>query len=124
MKAVIVLCALVVAVCARPEEEKYPDKYDNTNYKEILENGRLYRAYCDCLLDAGKCTPEGKELKSRIKDALETKCEKCTDKQKEAVRYVIKYLINKKPEDWKKVCDKYDPDGKLKSQYEKELKDL
>jgi hypothetical protein len=52
----------VAAAVARPEE-KY--KYDNLNIEEILGNKRLLQAYVNCVLDKGKCSPEGKELKGQ-----------------------------------------------------------
>lgn len=59
MKVLLVLCCLAVATLAN----KYTDKYDNLNIEEILENQRLLHAYVACVLDKGKCSPEGKELK-------------------------------------------------------------
>lgn len=65
MKTIIIcLCALVAVTVARPEE-KYTSKYDNINLKEILENRRLLIPYILCVLDQGKCTSEGKELKCK-----------------------------------------------------------
>uniref|UniRef100_D2SNY4 Chemosensory protein n=1 Tax=Heliothis virescens TaxID=7102 RepID=D2SNY4_HELVI len=120
MKAIFLLCALVVAVHARPEQ--YTAKYDYVDYKEPVANRRLLVAYIKCILDQGKCTPEGTELKSHISDAMKTNCSKCTPKQREGTRYVIAHLIKHEPEYWKQLCDKYDPEGKYASKYEKELK--
>lgn len=61
MKLVFVLSCIVVAVFA--EEEKYTDKYDNVNLKDILDNKRLLHSYAHCILDKGKCNAEGKELR-------------------------------------------------------------
>lgn len=47
-------------------EEKYTDKYDNIDLDEILSNKRLLMAYVNCVLDKGKCSPEGKELKGKM----------------------------------------------------------
>nr|AGY49265.1 putative chemosensory protein [Sesamia inferens] len=121
MKAVICLCALVVVAVARPEEQ-YTSKYDGTNIPEVLANQRLLHSYIKCGLDQGKCTTEGRELKSHLKEALETHCAKCTDKQKEATRLVIKHLINNEADYWKQLSDKYDPEGKYAKKYEDELK--
>lgn len=57
---VLVSCVIAAAIAA---DEKYSDKYDNIDIDEILTNKRLLHAYIDCLMERGKCTPEGKELK-------------------------------------------------------------
>jgi hypothetical protein len=60
----IILAALVLAEAARfRRDEKYTTKYDNINLDEILESDRLLDNYIKCLLEKGKCTPEGSELK-------------------------------------------------------------
>lgn len=51
-------------VSAKPAE-LYTDKYDGIEIKEILSNRRFLLPYLKCLLDQGKCSPEGKELKCR-----------------------------------------------------------
>lgn len=66
MKLHIFLCLVAVAmVSARPEQ--YTDKFDNVNLEEILSNRRLLLPYLKCITDEGKCTPDGKELKSKYK---------------------------------------------------------
>lgn len=61
-KPIMLLCCFLSSIAAVPLD-KYTDKYDNINIQEILENKRLLQAYVNCLLDKGKCSPEGKELK-------------------------------------------------------------
>lgn len=61
-KSLIILLCVVASVWST-----YTDKYDNINYKEIMENERLLLAYVDCVMERGKCTPEGKELKGWFK---------------------------------------------------------
>lgn len=63
-------------------------------------------------------------MAAHIKDALETKCAKCSDKQKEAIRTVIRFLIKNKPDDWSKLAAKYDPEGKFAKMYEEEYKSV
>lgn len=58
---VVVLLAFVYVSA----DEKYTTKYDNVDLKEIIRNKRLLKNYVFCLLDKGKCTPDGQELKSK-----------------------------------------------------------
>ncbi|XP_075981786.1 allergen Tha p 1-like [Anticarsia gemmatalis] len=123
MKTFFILCALVVAVSARPDGF-YTDKYDNVNLDEILSNKRLLGPYIKCALDQGKCAPDAKELKSHIKEALENYCAKCTKAQQDGTRRVIGHLINNEPESWKLLTAKYDKDGRYVAKYETELRTI
>lgn len=46
-------------------EEKYTTKYDNIDLDEILNSERLLKNYFECVMDRGRCTPDGLELKSK-----------------------------------------------------------
>jgi hypothetical protein len=54
---------------------------------------------------------------AHVKDALQTECSKCSDKQKEAAQKVIRFLYTKKPEQWKLLQEKYDPDDTYVAKY-------
>lgn len=58
------LLVLFAIVLARPSD-KYTTKYDNIDLDEILSNDRLLKNYFDCIMDRGKCTPDGQELRSK-----------------------------------------------------------
>ncbi|EFA07418.1 chemosensory protein 17 precursor [Tribolium castaneum] len=98
----------------------YAEEYtvpQNIDIDEILKNDRLTKNYLDCILEKGKCTPEGEELKKDIPDALQNECAKCNEKHKEGVRKVIRHLIKNKPSWWQELQEKYDPKGEYKSRY-------
>ena len=61
-KSIVIICWFLASVIA---VEKYTDKYDNINMQEILDNRRLLLAYANCILDKGRCSPEGKELRGK-----------------------------------------------------------
>jgi len=61
---VFFLVALSLAESARiRRDEKYTTKYDNVNLDEILASDRLVDNYFNCIMDRGRCTPDGAELK-------------------------------------------------------------
>jgi hypothetical protein len=63
----ILVSALVLTEAARDRrEEKYTTRYDNIDVDSILKNDRLLQNYVKCLLDKGRCTPEGAELKGNF----------------------------------------------------------
>jgi hypothetical protein len=63
----ILVSVLVLTEAARVRrDEKYTTKYDNINIDEILASDRLVDNYVKCLLDKGRCTPEGAELKCKF----------------------------------------------------------
>lgn len=64
IKLLAVFCCLFAAtVTVQAAPEKYTTKYDNVNIDEILNNDRLVASYFKCLMETGKCTPEGEEIK-------------------------------------------------------------
>ncbi|XP_068148121.1 LOW QUALITY PROTEIN: ejaculatory bulb-specific protein 3 [Drosophila tropicalis] len=108
MKAAFVLLTLSIALVLA--DDKYTTKYDNVDIDEILKSERLFGNYFKCLIETGKCTPEGRELRKSLPDALKTECSKCSDKQKENTDKVIRFILDNKPEQWKQLQDKYDPE--------------
>nr|APG32551.1 chemosensory protein [Conogethes punctiferalis] len=124
MKTFSAICflALAAVVAAFPGDGKYTDRYDNINLEEIVGNKRLLVPYIKCILEQGKCSPEGRELKSHIREALENYCAKCTEIQRNGTRFVIGHLINNEAEYWAQLTAKYDPQHKYVSKYENELR--
>ncbi|EAT42816.1 AAEL005691-PA [Aedes aegypti] len=114
---IVILFALVVMVVA---QDGYPTKYDNIDVDEILNSDRHFKNYFNCLMDAGPCTPEGNELKKYLPDAIQTACAKCTDKQRQITAKVAKFLIEQRPEEWKALRTKYDPNNTFAEKYRDE----
>jgi hypothetical protein len=46
-------------------DEKYTTKYDNINLDDILQSDRLLDNYFKCVMETGKCTADGTELKCK-----------------------------------------------------------
>ncbi|XP_054277356.1 ejaculatory bulb-specific protein 3-like [Macrosteles quadrilineatus] len=115
---------LVVLVCLPAvlllPASTYTTRFDNVNIDQILKNDRLLRNYFNCLMDRGKCTPEGEELKKAVPDALKTACAKCTPKQKEGTEKVTRFLISKRPNLYQELEKKYDPQGVYRQRYRAE----
>ncbi|KAI8420344.1 hypothetical protein MSG28_008867 [Choristoneura fumiferana] len=121
MKVIFVAIAVTFFAIAMAQDEKYTDKYDYLNIDEMLGNKRLITAYIKCVLEKGKCTPEGRELKAHIVDALQNGCAKCTSAQREGMRKVIHYLIHEETDSWRQLVDKYDPKKIYTRKYEQQL---
>ncbi|RZC42062.1 OS-D domain containing protein, partial [Asbolus verrucosus] len=94
---------------------------NKVNLDEILGNDTLIQAYFDCFMDKGDCPPEGDALKVRIPHVLENGCPECTEEIKKNVWKVITHLIKNKPDLWQQLESKYDPQGKFKEKYFKQL---
>lgn len=95
----LVLMAAIVLVAARPDESSYTSKFDNINVDEILHSERLLNNYFKCLMDEGRCTAEGNELKRTyiIKSYLFYKKGRETKEKKEKIvfnKICIRSLIN------------------------------
>ncbi|XP_031618373.1 ejaculatory bulb-specific protein 3-like [Contarinia nasturtii] len=108
--AMVLLLGIVCMVLA----EKYPAKYDQVNIDNVLSNDRVLTNYIKCLLDKGACTREGRELKKLLPDALQSDCSKCSAAQKRNSKKVINFLRTRRPNDWKDLTAKFDPEGLFK----------
>uniref|UniRef100_M3V872 Chemosensory protein 5 n=1 Tax=Ips typographus TaxID=55986 RepID=M3V872_IPSTY len=108
-------CSLVAA------QSPYTSKYDNVDVDKILKNERVLTNYIKCLMEEGPCTPEGRELRKTLPDALASGCSKCNEKQKDTTEKVIRHLMDKRTKDWDRLSKKYDPQGVYKQRFEKEL---
>ncbi|XP_065168946.1 uncharacterized protein [Atheta coriaria] len=120
----MILSWYVVAVCgllALGECAEYTNKYDNVNVDQILSNNRVLSNYIKCMMDEGPCTPEGRELKKTLPDALAGGCEKCNQKQKDTSERVIRHLIKHRAKDWERLANKYDPQRIYRQRFEKLL---
>jgi hypothetical protein len=53
-----------------------------------------------------------------LPDALQTGCEKCSEKQKFTSERVIRHLIQERSKDWERLLSKYDPKGEYRKKYE------
>ncbi|XP_069685717.1 ejaculatory bulb-specific protein 3-like [Periplaneta americana] len=112
------LLGLLAVVAAGDKPKGYTSKYDNVDVDSILSNNRILTNYIKCMLDEGPCTPDGRELKKTLPDALQTGCEKCNEKQKTTSEKVIKHLMKERTKDWERLVAKYDPAGEYKKRYE------
>ncbi|XP_049788348.1 ejaculatory bulb-specific protein 3-like [Schistocerca cancellata] len=108
----IFYCCLV-AVVAISSQAAAQDKLDNFDVDEILNNDRLLKSYIQCMLDAddGKCTTEGKEIKSRLPKMLATGCGDCSPSELERAIKSLKHITEKHPAEWTKLKAKFDPTG-------------
>ncbi|XP_065083668.1 ejaculatory bulb-specific protein 3-like [Ochlerotatus camptorhynchus] len=110
---ILLLCCTVLA----PKVECYDTKYDNVNLDDIFKSKRLLNNYINCLKNVGPCTPDAKELKERLPDALESDCQHCSDKQKIGADRVIRFIVDNQPDDFKILESMYDPEGEYRRKY-------
>ncbi|KAF4527287.1 hypothetical protein B566_EDAN016075 [Ephemera danica] len=126
MQLLVFVLLVATAALALPQSggnRRYTDKYDHVDVDAILKNERILNSYIKCMLDQGPCTAEGRELKTDLPDALETECAKCTPSQKNIVRKAARFLSEKRPQEWQRLTDRFDPEGKFKTGFERFLND-
>ncbi|XP_019866891.1 ejaculatory bulb-specific protein 3 [Aethina tumida] len=125
MKVFVFLLVAISAVLVygRPDDQ-YTTKYDNIDLDQILQSDRLLNNYINCIMDRGKCTPDGQELKKVLPEALQTDCAKCNEKQKEGAKKVLRFLVKNKRPVFDEVAAKFDPEkiyiNKYRAEFEKE----
>ncbi|XP_058452967.1 ejaculatory bulb-specific protein 3-like [Malaya genurostris] len=109
----VTVCFLTVAVIA----ENYVTKYDDIDLDEVFKSTRLVNNYVNCLKNIGPCTPDAKELKEKLPDALENDCMHCSEKQKAGANKVIRFIIENRTEDFNILESMYDPTGEYRRKY-------
>ncbi|XP_073953852.1 allergen Tha p 1-like isoform X2 [Choristoneura fumiferana] len=117
----IILCIILITALSVSTADFYSSKYDDFDIQPILENDRIMLSYTKCFLDKGPCTPDAKDFKKVIPEALQTTCGKCTPKQKQLIKQVIRGIMEKHPDSWKELIEKFDKDGKYRENFDKFL---
>ncbi|XP_075216522.1 ejaculatory bulb-specific protein 3-like [Lycorma delicatula] len=112
-----ILTIFFVFVLSAPQDGHYTTRFDSIDIDQILSNERIFKRYIDCLLDKGRCTPEARELKKLLPDALQTECKKCSAIQRKQGAKVIKFLIKNNLPAWNALLLKYDPQGIFRKKY-------
>ncbi|XP_018333667.1 ejaculatory bulb-specific protein 3 [Agrilus planipennis] len=100
----------------------YSKRYEALDLDSILSNERILKNYINCFLDKGPCSPEARDFKKDIPVFIKSKCGDCTDVQRKVVLKASKFLIEKKPDEWKLLLSKYDPSGEYEAFLLGELK--
>uniref|UniRef100_A0A182MAD2 Chemosensory protein 3 n=1 Tax=Anopheles culicifacies TaxID=139723 RepID=A0A182MAD2_9DIPT len=118
MKLFVAIAFALLAMVAA--QEQYTTKYDGIDLDEILKSDRLFNNYFKCLMDEGRCTPDGNELKKILPEALQTNCAKCSEKQRSGAIKVINYVIENRKEQWDALQKKYDPENLYVEKYREE----
>nr|AII01015.1 chemosensory protein [Dendrolimus houi] len=125
MRGVFLLCLCAYVVGQNVDDmvdmPKYDQRYDYLDVDAVFTNKRLVRNYVNCLINAQRCSPEGKQLKRILPEALRTKCVRCTDRQKKTAVKMIRRLKYEYPEEWMKLSSRWDPTGDFTRYFEEFL---
>ncbi|KAK5647407.1 hypothetical protein RI129_002299 [Pyrocoelia pectoralis] len=121
-KFVISLFVFVVVVRAS-RGDSFDDDFDNIDIDEILENKRLVDNYIHCFKTGQKCTPEGQKFRDLLPKALKSKCNDCTEEQKEKVYKSLEWAIQNRPDDFLEIEAIHDPDHHFRADFASELAD-
>jgi len=93
------------------ETSTYPTRYDYIDVETVMNNERIIKILFNCVVNRGPCTREGLELKRIIPDAIQTECAKCNDRQRKQAGKALAYLLTYKPEYWRMLIQKFDPNN-------------
>lgn len=61
------------------------------------------------------------EISDYLRNAFGSRCGSCTEKQKNDADKVMRYLIENKPDMFKNLSAKYNPDGSYYAEYKEKL---
>ncbi|KAL6421723.1 hypothetical protein ACFW04_010941 [Cataglyphis niger] len=103
----------IALMCILAEEDKYDDKYDGIDMLEILLNNELRYQYYNCFMEIGPCVTEDmKYFSTIIREAVQTQCRKCTEKQKLMLEVGMNWYTKYQPEEWNRFIEKIAEDIK------------
>ncbi|XP_011690645.1 PREDICTED: ejaculatory bulb-specific protein 3-like [Wasmannia auropunctata] len=107
--------ALMCGVLAE-EVELYSSRFDDIDADSILQNDRLRDQYYNCFMGSAPCiTADARFFKEIFSDALQSKCKRCTEKQKQMMDSLVDYFTKNKPEQWEALVRKSIEDLKKKN---------
>ncbi|EEB19858.1 ejaculatory bulb-specific protein 3 precursor, putative [Pediculus humanus corporis] len=113
MKTTLIFFFAFIACAFALTISSYSTRYEHINLDDVLYNNRLLKNTYKCMIGTGRCTAEANKLKAYFPDMLETKCSKCTPRQKKKIKKAVTFLMKHKPEMWEGLLDKYDPKREL-----------
>jgi hypothetical protein len=64
--SVVVLWFVLSLICVVVSVDRYSSRYDNIDLDSILRNDRALKAIIKCILEKGPCSPEGRQLRSKL----------------------------------------------------------
>ncbi|XP_018400209.1 PREDICTED: ejaculatory bulb-specific protein 3-like [Cyphomyrmex costatus] len=114
--ALVITVNVLLLMCILAEEERYNDKYDNSNYLATLNNKTLREAYYNCFMKIAPCqTHQQTVITGMFSEAYQTNCKKCTEKQKEKIAAVQDWFQKNEPDKWQLIVAKTAEDMKKKA---------
>ncbi|KAG5883701.1 hypothetical protein JTB14_007420 [Gonioctena quinquepunctata] len=119
MALVKLMCLFVifsVALC-----DTYNTKYDNIDVNSILSSKRVLTSYIKCILDEGPCTPDGREFRRHIPEAITNNCAKCSAPQVRIIKKTSRFIQKERPQDWNRISHKFDPQQKYAASFRRFL---
>ncbi|KPJ05758.1 PREDICTED: ejaculatory bulb-specific protein 3-like [Papilio xuthus] len=111
MKLILMILASTIALV---QGDATKQRYDAFDIQTALQNDDIILSLINCFGDTTPCSPEMKAFKNDIPTALQTACGKCSDRQREVIRHVIRTVMKKYPDAWTYLIDKYDPENKYR----------
>ncbi|XP_026275749.1 allergen Tha p 1-like [Frankliniella occidentalis] len=112
-----VLLAVAVLACGGAKQQQALREVRPRDVDLVLNNDALLNTFIRCLLEKGPCNQDGYQLRRLLPQTLETGCEKCTANHKQQSERVIRFLIARRPRDWKLLANKYDPKGEYERRF-------
>ncbi|KAL4112352.1 hypothetical protein QTP88_016160 [Uroleucon formosanum] len=91
----------------------YVSTYDHLDVGRLLRNQKVVSGFVKCFVNEGPCTPDGKLVKAYLlPEIIRTVCGKCTPRQKDMARIVLRHIYTYRRADFDKIIQIYDTDNK------------
>ncbi|XP_011866176.1 PREDICTED: ejaculatory bulb-specific protein 3-like [Vollenhovia emeryi] len=111
-----IVAIIGIALVCVYAEELYSDQYDGIDVASIIENEKLRTQYFNCFMETAPCvTADAKFFKELFSEAFQTKCKRCTEKQKENMNMIVEWYTKNQPDQWEVIVAKTIEDLKKKN---------
>ncbi|KAL5240347.1 hypothetical protein ACI65C_007757 [Semiaphis heraclei] len=91
----------------------YINTYDNLDVGRLLRNKMFVSGFIKCFVNEGRCSTEGQQVKVYLlPEIIRTVCGKCSPRQKDMARLVLRHIYTNRRDDFEKIMQIYDTDGK------------
>ncbi|XP_011693228.1 PREDICTED: ejaculatory bulb-specific protein 3-like [Wasmannia auropunctata] len=103
---IIIAISSSTLMCVLADEDLYSAVLNHLDVRAILQNNDLREKYYNCYMEIGPCTPEQIKMGEVFSDVYQTKCKKCTTKQKENMDMITDWYVTNQPDKWQLIVEK------------------
>ncbi|XP_014242351.1 ejaculatory bulb-specific protein 3-like [Cimex lectularius] len=109
------VCSILLVFCLVQAEDDYVFD-ESVDIDSVIKNDAILNSYLKCFFNTGACSSRAERVKGKISHVFSTVCGDCSPRQKQLLHHVLTIFVTRRPDDWKKLLEMYDPENKYTAQ--------